>query len=113
MKTSGWWYKDRLGRSRGPMELIQLKTAWGAGIIDKDTFIWGEDMDEWAPICMVYGLERAVATWEGSVLILCNLLEQFINEMVDCFLGLKSCLSTESLGIYDEAMPLVKSIKGF
>ncbi|XP_047982187.1 protein TIC 56, chloroplastic [Salvia hispanica] len=64
MKTGGWYYKDRLGRSRGPMELIQLKTAWGAGIIDKDTFIWGDDLDEWAPISMVYGLERAIATWE-------------------------------------------------
>ncbi|PHT35709.1 Protein TIC 56, chloroplastic [Capsicum baccatum] len=51
-------------RSRGPMELIQLKTAWGAGIIDKHTFIWGEDMDEWAPIGMVYGLEKAIVTWE-------------------------------------------------
>lgn len=64
MKSGGWFYKDRLGRSRGPMELIQLKTAWGAGIIDKHTFIWGEDMDEWAPIGMVYGLEKAIATWE-------------------------------------------------
>ncbi|KAI4331612.1 hypothetical protein MLD38_029786 [Melastoma candidum] len=64
MKSGGFFYKDCLGRSRGPMELIQLKTAWGAGIIDKDTFIWAEDMDEWAPICMVYGMERAIATWE-------------------------------------------------
>lgn len=64
MRTGGYFYKDRLGRTRGPMELIQLKTAWGAGIIDKHTFIWGEDMDEWAPIGMVYGLERAIATWE-------------------------------------------------
>ncbi|KAL0555701.1 hypothetical protein IC582_009656 [Cucumis melo] len=64
MKSGGWYYKDRLGRTRGPLELITLKTAWGGGIIDKDTFIWGEDMDEWAPIHMVYGLERAIATWE-------------------------------------------------
>lgn len=64
MRGGGWWYKDRLGRSRGPCELITLKTAWGAGIIDKNTFIWGEDMDEWAPIHMVYGLEPAIATWE-------------------------------------------------
>ncbi|KAK6125990.1 hypothetical protein DH2020_040298 [Rehmannia glutinosa] len=64
MKTGGWFYKDRLGRTRGPMELIQLKTAWGAGIIDKHTFIWGDDMDEWAPISMIYGMERAIATWE-------------------------------------------------
>ncbi|CAK7343784.1 unnamed protein product [Dovyalis caffra] len=64
MKTGGWYYKDRLGRTRGPMELIQLKTAWGGGIIDKDTFIWGDDMDEWAPIHMIYGMERAIATWE-------------------------------------------------
>lgn len=69
MKTGGWWYKDRLGRSRGPCELITLKTAYGAGIIDRDTFIWGEDMDEWAPIHMVYGLEPAIATWEGSVIL--------------------------------------------
>lgn len=65
MRSGGWYYKDRLGRTRGPCELIQLKTAWGGGIIDKDTFIWGEDMDEWAPIHMVYGLEKAIATWEG------------------------------------------------
>ncbi|XP_052173943.1 protein TIC 56, chloroplastic [Diospyros lotus] len=64
MRSGGWYYKDRLGHTRGPMELIQLKTAWGGGIIDKHTFIWGEDMDEWAPIGMVYGLERAIATWE-------------------------------------------------
>ncbi|CAK9323382.1 unnamed protein product [Citrullus colocynthis] len=64
MRSGGWYYKDRLGRTRGPLELITLKTAWGGGIIDKDTFIWGEDMDEWAPIHMVYGLERAIATWE-------------------------------------------------
>ncbi|KAK7260014.1 hypothetical protein RIF29_25703 [Crotalaria pallida] len=64
MRVGGWYYKDRLGRTRGPCELIQLKTAWGGGIIDKNTFIWGEDMDEWAPIHMVYGMERAIATWE-------------------------------------------------
>ncbi|PIA37521.1 hypothetical protein AQUCO_03000236v1 [Aquilegia coerulea] len=64
MRCGSWYYKDRLGRTRGPLELITLKTAWGGGIIDKDTFIWGEDMDEWAPIHMVYGLEKAIATWE-------------------------------------------------
>ncbi|XLR54589.1 hypothetical protein HN51_022885 [Arachis hypogaea] len=64
MRSGGWYYKDRLGRTRGPLELITLKTAWGAGIIDKNTFIWGEDMDEWAPIHMIYGMERAIATWE-------------------------------------------------
>lgn len=58
MRSGGWYYKDRL-------ELITLKTAWAGGIIDTNTFIWGEDMDEWAPIGMVYGLEKAIATWEG------------------------------------------------
>ncbi|CAM8908020.1 unnamed protein product [Rhodiola kirilowii] len=64
MRSGGFYYKDRLGRTRGPCELITLKTAWGGGIIDRHTFIWGEDMDEWAPIHMVYGMERAIATWE-------------------------------------------------
>lgn len=62
MKSGGWYYKDRLGRTRGPMELITMKTAWAAGIIDTHTFVWGDDMDEWAPIGMVYGLEKAVNT---------------------------------------------------
>ncbi|XP_047341405.1 protein TIC 56, chloroplastic [Impatiens glandulifera] len=64
MKPGSWFYKDRIGRTRGPMELIQLKTAFGAGIIDEHTFVWGEDMDEWAPIGMIYGLDRAIITWE-------------------------------------------------
>lgn len=62
MKSGGWYYKDRLGRTRGPMELITMKTAWAAGIIDTHTFVWGDDMDEWAPIGMIYGLEKAVNT---------------------------------------------------
>ena len=69
MRSGGWYYKDRLGRTRGPLELITLKTAWAAGIIDTHTFIWGEDMDEWAPIGMVYGLEKAIATWEGLFIL--------------------------------------------
>ncbi|KAF2288487.1 hypothetical protein GH714_007879 [Hevea brasiliensis] len=32
MKSGGFYYKDRLGRTRGPMELIQLKTAWVLGV---------------------------------------------------------------------------------
>ena len=64
MRSGGWYYKARLGRTRGPCELITLKTAWGSGIIDKRAFIWVEDMDEWAPIHMVHGLEPAIATWE-------------------------------------------------
>ncbi|KAJ9545235.1 hypothetical protein OSB04_024942 [Centaurea solstitialis] len=64
MRSGGFYYKDRIGRTRGPCELIQLKTAWGAGIIDKYTFIWGEDLDEWVPIGALYGMERAIATWD-------------------------------------------------
>jgi hypothetical protein len=67
MKSNIWFYKDRLGRTRGPLALITLKTAWGGGVIDKNTFIWGEDMDEFAPIHMIYGMERAIATWEGKL----------------------------------------------
>lgn len=67
MRSGVWFYKDRLGRTRGPLALHTLKTAWGGGVIDKNTFIWGEDMDEWAPIHMIYGMERAIATWEGML----------------------------------------------
>lgn len=66
MRSGGWYYKDRLGRTRGPMELVNMKTAWAGGIIDRNTFIWGDDMDEWAPISMVYGLEQCVNTPDMS-----------------------------------------------
>lgn len=59
-RYGSWYYKDRLGRTRGPMELITLRTALASGIVDKDTFVWGDDMDEWTPICMVNGLDEAV-----------------------------------------------------
>jgi len=39
MKSGGWYYKDRLGRTREPMELITMKTAWATGIIDTHTFV--------------------------------------------------------------------------
>ncbi|KAB2621890.1 hypothetical protein D8674_024072 [Pyrus ussuriensis x Pyrus communis] len=55
----------RAGREADPEEGDKDEAGLGgAGIIDKDTFIWGEDMDEWALIHMVYGLEPAIATWE-------------------------------------------------
>ncbi|GLJ37513.1 hypothetical protein SUGI_0762290 [Cryptomeria japonica] len=63
-RYGSWYYKDRLGRTRGPMELITLRTALAGAIVDKDTFVLGDDMDEWTPIGMVYGLESAVNTFD-------------------------------------------------
>ncbi|GJP41459.1 hypothetical protein CLOM_g1133 [Closterium sp. NIES-68] len=62
LRGSTWYYKDRLGRTRGPCEVINLRTAWAAGIIDGNTFVWGDDMDEFAPIDAVYGLKQAIDT---------------------------------------------------
>lgn len=62
LRGSTWYYKDRLGRTRGPCEVVNLRTAWGAGIIDGNTFVWGDDMDEFAPIDAVYGLKAAIDT---------------------------------------------------
>ena len=79
MRAGGWYYKDRLGRTWGPMELVNLKTAWAKGIVDKNTFIWGDDMDEWAPIGMVYGLETAVELLTVCFLLLCHLFQVPLN----------------------------------
>eukprot|EP00897_Mesotaenium_endlicherianum_P001807 jgi/Mesen1/1654/ME000135S00654 len=56
------YYKDRLGRTRGPMTLTSMRTAVAAGIIDKQTLAWAPDLDEWAPIEMIYGLGGLVLT---------------------------------------------------
>ncbi|QCE03306.1 protein TIC 56, chloroplastic [Vigna unguiculata] len=89
MRSGGWYYKDRLGRTRGPLELITLKSAWSAGIIDKNTFIWGEDMDEWAPIHMIYGMERAIATWEVRLAASATALLQKLQKGIPPWVPLK------------------------
>ncbi|CAI7804057.1 unnamed protein product [Closterium sp. NIES-54] len=66
LRGSTWYYKDRVGRTRGPCEVINLRTAWAAGIIDGNTFVWGDDMDEFAPIDAVYGLKQAIDTPDGE-----------------------------------------------
>ncbi|KAI3939788.1 hypothetical protein MKW92_012574 [Papaver armeniacum] len=52
-----WLVSRRLfgSSATGPLQLITLKPAW-----DKDTFIWGEDMDEWG---LWHSWER-VSTWD-------------------------------------------------
>lgn len=82
--SGGWYYKDRLGRTRGPCQLITLKTAWAGGIIDTHTFIWGDDMDEWAPIGMIYGMEKAIATWEGLLQLRVILFAIYLTVNINC-----------------------------
>lgn len=55
MRVGGWYYKDRLGWICGFMEFVNFKIVWVVGIVDKNIFIWGDDMDEWVFIGMVYG----------------------------------------------------------
>lgn len=75
MRGSTWYYKDRLGRTRGPCEVTSLRTAWAAGVIDRNTFVWGDDMEEWAPVSMVYGLKQAIAPPDGEGARACEINE--------------------------------------
>ncbi|GBG70649.1 hypothetical protein CBR_g7951 [Chara braunii] len=73
-RTNEYFYKDRIGVSRGPAHVMHLRTAWALGLIDKNTFVWTHDMDEWAPIGMVIGLEKVIAPWDVKALAWCTRL---------------------------------------
>mmetsp|Transcript_20883 Transcript_20883/g.51195 ORF Transcript_20883/g.51195 Transcript_20883/m.51195 type:complete len:128 (-) Transcript_20883:521-904(-) len=56
IKDNIWYYKDRLNVSRGPCDLKILKSCWINGIIDQNTLVWGQGLDQWIPLKNVRGL---------------------------------------------------------
>lgn len=50
------------------MEFVNFKIVWVVGIVDKNIFIWGDDMDEWVFIGMVYGFQGCVEIFDGMFL---------------------------------------------
>lgn len=56
------YYKDRVGVTRGPASHQDLRLAYASGLIDRDTFVWAGEMDEWVPLACVYGLDGLVVT---------------------------------------------------
>lgn len=52
-----WYYKDRIGLPRGPLQLSHLRACWVTGVVDEATLVWGQGLESWYPICNVEGLE--------------------------------------------------------
>lgn len=45
-----WYYMDRDGRRRGPVDVPAVAAALQAGEIDHETLLWREGMPEWRPL---------------------------------------------------------------
>ena len=51
-----WFYRDRVGKCRGPAPLNTLRQCWVNGIVDEHTMVWGNGLSDWVPARNVRGL---------------------------------------------------------
>jgi hypothetical protein len=49
-KDKFWYYLDKVHQQQGPMSHDALTSEWKTGKIDLATFVWNEEMTEWAPL---------------------------------------------------------------
>ncbi|KAK3253011.1 hypothetical protein CYMTET_37717 [Cymbomonas tetramitiformis] len=63
-----WYYRDRQNLPRGPCPLNSLRMAWINGIIDENTIVWGQGLEEWVPIRNVSALPALIRNFEVVVL---------------------------------------------
>jgi len=61
-----WYYRDRASVPRGPCPLTTLRTAWINGVIDENTLVWGQGLEEWVPVRNVRALPALIRTVEGT-----------------------------------------------
>jgi hypothetical protein len=61
-----WYYRDRMSVPRGPCPLTTLRTAWINGVIDENTLVWGQGLEEWVPVRNVRALPALIRTVEGT-----------------------------------------------
>lgn len=66
IKQNIWYYKDRLNVTRGPCDIKILRNCWVHGIIDQNTFVWGQGLDQWLPIKNIRGLLICIRIPEGN-----------------------------------------------
>lgn len=63
-----WYYRDRMSVPRGPCPLTTLRTAWINGVIDENTLVWGQGLEEWVPVRNVRALPALIRTVEAQFL---------------------------------------------
>lgn len=52
-----WYYRDRTGLPRGPMDINVLRKAYIGGIIDGNTLMWGNGLGHWVPLRNIRGMD--------------------------------------------------------
>lgn len=82
MRRNMWYYKDRMGVSRGPASVHTLRSCWRNGFIDQDTLIWGSGLMDFLPVKNVRTLVAQIRTPEGmrgatAKLVPCTLIAAY------------------------------------
>ena len=58
MAQREWFYVDESGKEAGPVSNRQLRQLAESGILQRETLIWAEGMQEWAPAGRFSGFQR-------------------------------------------------------
>lgn len=48
-KTKFWYYLDQTNKQQGPMSFNGLIRAWNEGIVQPETQVWNETLENWKP----------------------------------------------------------------
>lgn len=59
-----WYYRDRLNLPRGPCPLSTLRTCYVNGLVDENSLVWGQGLEEWVPMRNVRSLPALVRNLE-------------------------------------------------
>jgi len=62
-----WWYKDRAGLPRGPLQITGLRACYAQGVVDDQTLVWGQGLTGWYPIRNVIGLTANIRNLESEL----------------------------------------------
>ena len=66
MEDNIWWYKDRAGLPRGPLQITGLRACYAQGVVDDQTLVWGQGLTGWYPIRNVIGLTANIRNLESE-----------------------------------------------
>uniref|UniRef100_A0A7S0R4W1 GYF domain-containing protein n=1 Tax=Pyramimonas obovata TaxID=1411642 RepID=A0A7S0R4W1_9CHLO len=59
-----WYYRDRASVPRGPAPISTLRQCWINGMIDRNTLVWGQGLEEWVPLRNVRALPQLIHNFE-------------------------------------------------
>jgi hypothetical protein len=56
-----WYYLDRSHEQVGPVSIIALRDLWARGLLELNSYVWSEGMDQWQKVAQLPSLREALS----------------------------------------------------